>query len=143
MFRNISVIGLGKLGYPMAQFLSSSGAKISCYDKDEKLVNDLKKNHGEHLHEIGLNNLVNNSLYEITVNKYRTFIVLIDYDKDLPSIFRKQFLAIKNNKPHLIAKNGLYEKDMLKWYSYLDIKNKFNEFRPFYKNIVKKILELF
>ena len=43
MFRNISVIGLGKLGYPMAQFLSSSGAKISCYDKDEKLVEKLKK----------------------------------------------------------------------------------------------------
>ena len=61
MFRNISVIGLGKLGYPMAQFLSSSGAKISCYDKDEKLVEKLKKNHGEHLHEIGLNNLVNNN----------------------------------------------------------------------------------
>ena len=61
MFRNISVIGLGKLGYPMAQFLSSSGAKISCYDKNENLVKELKENHGEHLHEIGLNNLVNNS----------------------------------------------------------------------------------
>ncbi len=61
MFRNISVIGLGKLGYPTAQFLSSSGAKISCYDKDLKLVDKLKKNHGEHLNEIGLNNLVNNN----------------------------------------------------------------------------------
>ena len=61
MFRNISVIGLGKLGYPMAQFLSSSGAKINCFDKDIELVQELKKNHGEHLHEIGLNNLVNNS----------------------------------------------------------------------------------
>ena len=60
MFRNISVIGLGKLGYPMAQFLSSSGAKINCYDKDENLVKELKENQGEHLHEIGLNNLVNN-----------------------------------------------------------------------------------
>ena len=60
MFRNISVIGLGKLGYPMAQFLSSSGAKISCYDKDENLIDKLKKNNGEHLHEIGLNRLVNN-----------------------------------------------------------------------------------
>ena len=44
MFRNISVIGLGKLGYPMAQFLSSSGAKINCYDKDHALINELKKN---------------------------------------------------------------------------------------------------
>ena len=61
MFRNISVIGLGKLGYPMAQFLSSSGAMINCFDKDKELVQKLKKNHGEHLHEIGLNNLVNNS----------------------------------------------------------------------------------
>ena len=61
MFRNIAVIGLGKLGYPMAQFLSSSGAKINCYDKDKNLVDDLKINHGEHLHETGLQNLVNNN----------------------------------------------------------------------------------
>ena len=38
MFRNIAVIGLGKLGYPMAQFLSSSGAKINCYDNNKNLV---------------------------------------------------------------------------------------------------------
>ena len=61
MFRNIAVIGLGKLGYPMAQFLSSSGAKINCYDNNKNLVDDLKKNHGDHLHEIGLQNLVNNN----------------------------------------------------------------------------------
>ena len=60
MFRNISVIGLGKLGYPMAQFLSSSGAKINCYDKNNLLVNELKINCGEHLYETGLKNLVNN-----------------------------------------------------------------------------------
>ena len=61
MFQNISVIGLGKLGYPMAQFLSTSGAKISCYDKDQSLVEKLKINHGAHLYETGLNNLVNNN----------------------------------------------------------------------------------
>ena len=32
---------------------------------------------------------------------------------------------------------------MLKWYSYTDIKNDYNKFRPFYKNIVKRILQLF
>ncbi len=61
MFRNISVIGLGKLGYPMAQFLSSSGAKISCYDKDLKLVDKLKNDKGAHLHEIGLSRFVHNN----------------------------------------------------------------------------------
>ena len=38
---NISLIGLGKLGYPMAEFLSSSASSINCYDKNEKLVLDL------------------------------------------------------------------------------------------------------
>ena len=88
--------------------------------------------------------LVNNSLYEITINKYRTYIVLIDYDQDLPKRFRQEFLYVKHNKPDLVSKkNGLYEKDMLKWYSYKDIKNDYNKFRPFYKNIVKRILQLF
>ena len=31
---NINLIGLGKLGYPMSLFLSSSGNKINCYDRD-------------------------------------------------------------------------------------------------------------
>ena len=61
MFNKISVIGLGKLGYPMAQFLSSSGAKINCYDKDTDLVDKLKKNNGSHLQESGLSNLVYNN----------------------------------------------------------------------------------
>ena len=61
MFNNIAVIGLGKLGYPMAQFLSSSGAVINCYDKNKDLINELKKNNGSHLNEIGLSNLVNNN----------------------------------------------------------------------------------
>ena len=87
--------------------------------------------------------LINNGLYDITINGYRTYIVLIDYDKNMPSKFRQQFLSVKNNKPHLISKNGLYEKDMLKWYSYKDIKNDYNKFRPFYKNIIKRILQIF
>ena len=45
----------------MAQFLSSSGAKINCFDIDKKLVDELKENHGAHLHETGLYNLVNNN----------------------------------------------------------------------------------
>ena len=39
----INLIGLGKLGYPMSLFLSSSGNKINCYDSDtsiyEKITN--------------------------------------------------------------------------------------------------------
>ena len=90
-----------------------------------------------------IKNLMKNSLHEITLNDYRTYVVLIKYDKDLPKKFREKFLRIKENKPHLLCKNGLYEKDMLKWYTYEDIKKNFNKFRPFYKNIVRTILKLF
>ena len=90
-----------------------------------------------------IKNLMKNSLQEITINDYRTYVVLIDYNKSLPKKFRNKFLYIKENKPHLLCKKGLYEKDMIKWYSYNDIKKNFNGFRPFYKNIVRTILQMF
>jgi len=90
-----------------------------------------------------IKNLMKNSLQEITINGYRTYVVLIDYNKDLPKKFRNKFLYIKENKPHLLCKKGLYEKDMIKWFTYNEIKKNFDKFRPFYKNIVKTILKLF
>jgi UDPglucose 6-dehydrogenase len=38
----INLIGLGKLGYPMSLFLSSSGHKINCYDKDSSIYKSIK-----------------------------------------------------------------------------------------------------
>ena len=38
----INIIGLGKLGYPMSLFLSSSGIKINCYDKDSSIYARIK-----------------------------------------------------------------------------------------------------
>ena len=39
--------------------------------------------------------LVNNSIKTITLNGYRTHIVIINFDINLPKIFRKKFLKIK------------------------------------------------
>jgi len=39
---NINVIGLGKLGYPMSLFLSSSGYKVNCYDKNITIYEKIK-----------------------------------------------------------------------------------------------------
>ena len=103
------------------------------YEESDKIIgskNNIKK-------------LMKNSIQQITINGYRTYVVLINYDKDLPKKFRNKFLHIKENKPHLLCKKGLYEKDMIKWYSYQDIKKNFDKFRPFYKNIVRTILKLF
>ena len=40
---SILVIGLGKLDYPMAEFLSSSQLNIKAYDTNKNLINKLKK----------------------------------------------------------------------------------------------------
>ena len=39
----ISVIGLGKLGFPFAYFLASHGNKILCYDKNKNILDSIKK----------------------------------------------------------------------------------------------------
>lgn len=56
----ICVIGLGKLGYPMAEFLSSSGYSINCYDKNEKLLLELIQGETYLKFEIGLDKYKNN-----------------------------------------------------------------------------------
>ncbi len=38
---SLCIVGLGKLGYPMAEFLSTSGENISCYDRNQELVAEL------------------------------------------------------------------------------------------------------
>ena len=88
--------------------------------------------------------LVNNSsIAEITANGYRTYIVLVDYDPNLPKKFRDNFNSVLKSKPWLIEEhNGLYEKDMLRWYSYEDISKKYKLFRTWYKSIVKEILKI-
>ena len=67
----ICVIGLGKLGYPMAEFLSSSGIPINCYDKNEKHLLDLKNGKNFLEFEKGINNYRknnNNLSYKININ---------------------------------------------------------------------------
>ena len=89
--------------------------------------------------------LINNSIKTITLNGYRTHIVVIKFDTSIPKKFRKNFLNIKKNKPYLINnKNGLYEKDMIKWMSYDDMKNNKNiMFRRWYKKFINEFLRLF
>ena len=92
-----------------------------------------------------IKNMINKSIYNVTKGGYKSYVVIIKYDKDLPKKFGDKFLSIKNNHPELIQKNGLYEKDMIKWFSYQDIKNSPKcMFRSWYYNhIIKNLLNKF
>ena len=61
----INLIGLGKLGYPMSLFLSSSGYKIKCFDINssiyEKIKSDNYLNHEENISDFAEYN--NNLFY--------------------------------------------------------------------------------
>ena len=79
-----------------------------------------------------------------TPEKYLLYIVLIDYDKTLPARFKKAFEKIKRTHPEKIAKkNGLYEKEKVKWIKLENIRYHMDKFQPWYKKIVKKIVVAF
>ena len=85
----------------------------------------------------------NNTITEITVNKYKTYIIYIDYDSDIISNFRNNFLKVENNNPELLCKHGSYEKDMIKWMDIDYLKKNKNIFRVWYKPFVYKIIKMF
>ena len=71
---------------------------------------------------------------------HKSFIFDIPYSKKLIKDFRKDFLKMKKNHPEKICKNGLYEKDMIKWVNIKDIKKFRPHFRRFYRKIIDKLL---
>ena len=64
----------------------------------------------------------------ILFREHLGFNVKYEPTKSLPKKFRDDFLDIKKKKPELVAKNGLYEKDMLRWVSYDELKKKYENF---------------
>lgn len=80
--------------------------------------------------------------HRISHKGYATYIVKIPYDENLPKNFQNYYKQIKKYHPHLIyLHNGLFEKDKLMWLSYDKLKSNLHRFRPWYKAIVKKIIE--
>tara|TARA_B100001093_G_scaffold360810_1_gene345511 strand:+ start:3389 stop:3865 length:477 start_codon:yes stop_codon:yes gene_type:complete len=85
----------------------------------------------------------NNTIDTITYRGYKTYIILIDYNKKMIYDFRERFKKIKKKHPDRIAKNGLYEKDRIKWFEYNEVKKNIEKFRPYYRGIIKHLLKKF
>lgn len=75
----------------------------------------------------------NNTLVTISSDKYITYVVLINFDKNLPYYFNNNYKCIKLHEPQLLKKEGLYEKSMIKWFSKTDIVKEKDTFREFYR----------
>ena len=82
----------------------------------------------------------NNFILKSNLNKYTTYMFYIDYDRNLPLYFNRNYNFVKNTSKDIIANkhNGLYEKKEIGWFTSEEI-YKLN-LRPFYQDIIFDIL---
>lgn len=81
-----------------------------------------------------------NYIDTIQFSQYHTILFYIEYDDKLPYYFENLHKFIERKIPNKIAKNGLFEKRKIKWFSKNDIQKRMKQFRPFYKNIIHNFL---
>jgi len=104
-----------------------------------------------------LANLVkSNNLLTINYDKYKIFVFLINFDKNLPIYFNNNNnfmvnkLSLSNNNNTFIVSNklsyssnhnGLFEKSEIKWFTCNDLKLHRDKFRLFYRPILDIIIK--
>ena len=78
---------------------------------------------------------------KISTGFYTTYLIHIPYKKNLPRRFAKHFQKMKKSHPEQVyARNGLFEKDKLRWMRLCDLQRNMHLFRPWYRMIVRKII---
>ena len=81
-----------------------------------------------------------NMVVELGHKQYTAYIVRLDYDKNLPFYFDNNHAFIRQRLPEMVDKGGLFEKSKVAWFSTKEMREKKNTFRPFYREVVEKIL---
>ena len=76
-------------------------------------------------------------------DKYCLYVVEVKMDKTLPKRFREHYLKMYKKDKSKIAKNGLYEKDKLRWIKLENLKRNKHLFKSWYYPIVLDIFEYF
>jgi len=82
----------------------------------------------------------NNTVVRINIDTYTTIIVKVPYDTNFPIYFNNHHKFMKTHFPHLIDKNGFFEKRQIKWMTIMEMKQNKKNFRSHYKPIVANII---
>ncbi len=131
----ISVIGLGKLGFPMAKFLKKFNFEVSAYDINQKLCEELKINDKTYLSsEVGINKYkkkikIFNSIQECLLNTDITYVTVPTPSLRSGKFSNKLLLNVLDNictfikakskkQPHIININstvspGSFEEELI------------------------------
>jgi hypothetical protein len=84
-----------------------------------------------------------NLVTSLNHDRYTTFLFEIEYDENLPYYFNNNYKFLKGHVNKLVrhATNGLFEKSVIKWMTFDDLRNERSSFRSYYRNVVDVILE--
>ena len=84
-----------------------------------------------------------NLVTSLNHDRYTTFLFEIEYDENLPYYFNNNYKFLKSHVNKLVrhATNGLFEKSVIKWMTFDDLRNERSSFRSYYRNVVDVILE--
>lgn len=73
---------------------------------------------------------------------YRTHLVPLVYDPALPLYFNNNAAFIhKHLDPGVIKRSKIFEKTMIRWFTYDALRAHMPHFRPFYREIVRQLLD--
>ena len=84
----------------------------------------------------------NGGIYKINHNdQYHIHAFLMDYDENLPTYYNQNHRFLwQNMDKHILNDSKLFEKIEIEWFSPQMMRDRRNEFRGFYREIVDKIL---
>ena len=84
-----------------------------------------------------------NLVTSLNHDRYTTFLFEIEYDENLPYYFNNNYKFLKGHVNKLVrhATNGLFEKSVIKWMTFDDLRNERGSFRSYYRNVVDVILD--
>jgi hypothetical protein len=75
----------------------------------------------------------------LNLETYTTLIVQVAYDPNLPFYFNNHHKFIKTHLPHLVGKNGLFEKRQIQWMTFKDMQQKRLQFRHYYRPMLEQL----
>lgn len=94
--------------------------------------------------EIQLKQLIkkNGGTYHMLVNQYHIHMFKLDYDEKLPFYYNQNHLFLWDKMDKQMLNNSkLFEKIEIQWFTIKEMKKQINQFRSFYQEIVKQIIE--
>jgi len=84
----------------------------------------------------------NGGFYKIKHNTYYSHLFFLNYDENLPYYYNKnhQFIWNRITDHKMLSNTRIFEKIEIDWFSIDDLKNRREEFRHFYRNVIDTIL---